>query len=624
MRRIVVGVLSLCMFAAPAAYAGGAGNGDPSGANSGGNSGANSAGTPAAASPSNSGAPAAPSQPAAQPVNPSPSSAELQNEIDQMRALVQSQSEQIQKQQEELAEMKSKLAGNNNGNTNSTAQPVPSANISPATSAPALPVVAASSPAPAVMAASTPSIESSSSLSTPATPAGDEHSPLFFKIGDAKFTPGGFMDATAVFRNESTGFGIGASFGSVPYVNTVGGTTGPSPLTETRFSVQNSRISMRVDAPVGSGSITGYYEADFLGAVAQNANVTSNSNSLRSRLYFADYKRGNWEFLAGQMWSMITPNKVGISPWPSDIFYSQDMDTNYQVGLTWARQLAFRVLYHAGKAWTFGLSVENPDALVGTAATNPTAFAGVVGQVDETSGGTLATPPSPGYTPDFIFKIATDQKLGGKAWHFDLTGLESNFKLMTPTSVTGGLARVSNTASGGGIEIGANMEIFKNFRIIGTGYWSDGGGRYIIGLGPDFVVRQSTTTSPFMPSLVKAESSILGFEWQATPKMLLYSYYGGTEFGRDLSFQPVTSGTPTALIGYGVPTLTGSAAEAQNRALQEGTVGWIQDFFKNPNIGKFSLITQASYLTRDPWAPAFSPRNAHLVEVYADIRYTLP
>ncbi len=617
MRRIVVGVLSLCMLASPAAFAGGAGNADPSAGNSGAGSGGNAAGNSAN---NNSGAPAASTQPASAPVKPSPSSAELQSEIDAMRALVQSQSDQIQKQQEELAEMKAKLAGNN---SNAPAQPAPSSNISTAAPVAGAPAIAAQPSVPAAMSTPASTIESTS-LSTPGSPAGEEHSPLFFKIGDAKFTPGGFMDATAVFRTESTGFGLGANFGGVPYVNTVGGTTGPSPLTETRFSVQNSRISMRVDAPVGSGTITGYYEADFLGAVAQNANVTSNSNSLRSRLYFAEYKRGNWEFLAGQMWSMLTPNRVGISPWPGDIFYSQDMDTNYQVGLTWARQLAFRVLYHAGKAWTFGFSVENPDALVGTAATNPTAFAGVVGQVDETSGGVLATPPSPGYTPDFIFKIATDQKLGGKAWHFDLTGLESNFKLLTPTTVTGGSTRVTNTASGGGIEIGANMELFKNFRLIGQGYWSDGGGRYIIGLGPDFVVRQATTTSAFTPSLLKAESSILGFEWQAQKKSLFYGYYGGTEFGRNLSFQPVATGTPTTLIGYGVPTLTGSAAMAQNRAMQEGTFGWIQDFFKNPNIGKFSLITQVSYLTRDPWAAAFNPRNAHLVEVYMDIRYTLP
>ncbi|MGO9639827.1 MAG: hypothetical protein ACLP1Y_00785 [Candidatus Acidiferrales bacterium] len=607
MRKIAIWVLSLCVLASPAAYAGGAGSGDPSGGSSTGNSG------------NSGGAAAASSQPSGAPVIPAPSSAELQTEIDEMRALVQSQSDQIKKQQKEIAEMKAKLAGSN---SSSPAQPAPSSDISAASPAGAAPAIAPSTGVPAVMVASTPSVVATSSLSSPASPAGDDHSPLFFKIGDAKFTPGGFMDATAVFRTTGTGFGIGASFGSLPYNNSLPA----AGLTETRFSVQNSRISMRVDAPVGSGSITGYYEADFLGLTAANANVTSNANTLRSRLYFADYNRGHWEFLAGQTWSMLTPGRSGISPWPSDIFFSQDMDTNYQVGLTWARQLGFRVVYHPSKQWALGLSVENPDQLVGSAETFPTAFGTPTGEVDTASGSTLSTPPTANYMPDFIFKIATDQKVGGMAWHFDFAGLLSNFKLVTPGSVlssTAGTPRQTTTATGGGFEVGANMELFKNFRLIGQGYWSDGGGRYIYGLGPDLVVRQATTTSPFVPSPVKAESSILGFEWQAQPKSLFYVYYGGTEFGRDYSYQPVASGTPTTFVGYGYPT----APATQNRAIQEGTIGWIQDFFKSPNFGKFSLITQASYLTRDPWTssptPA-NPRDAHLVEVYLDIRYTLP
>ena len=617
MRRIVVGVLSLCMLASPAAFAGGAGNGDPSAGSSGGSTAGNSANN------NNSGAPAASTQPASAPVNPSPSSAELQSEIDAMRALVQSQSDQIQKQQEELAEMKAKLAGNNG---NSPAQPAPSSTISSAAPVAAVPSIAAQPSVPAATSAPASTIESAS-LSTPGSPAGDEHSPLFFKIGDAKFTPGGFMDATAVFRTENTGFGIGASFGSVPYQNALSATTGPAGLTETRFSVQNSRISMRVDAPVGSATITGYYEADFLGLTAANANVTSNANTLRSRLYFADYKRGPWEFLAGQTWSMLTPGRNGISPWPSDIFFSQDMDTNYQVGLTWARQLGFRVVYHPDKLWALGFSVENPDQLLGSAATSPACFTAgsgspaactnVSGQADSTSGGTLSTPPTPNYLPDFIFKVSADPKLGGRAWHFDLAGLVSNFKLITPGAVTGA-SRATRTATGGGVEIGANMELFKNFRLIGTGYWSDGGGRYIYGLGPDFVVRQATITSPFVPSPLKAESAILGFEWQAQPKSLFYAYYGGAEYGRNFSQDP--SSTTTKLVGYGYST----APTTQNRALQEGTVGWIQDFFKSPNFGKFSLITQVSYLTRDPWTAGANPRDAHLVEIYMDIRYTLP
>ena len=540
-----------------------------------------------------------------------------------MRALVQSQSDQIQKQQEELAEMKAKLAGNN---SNSPAQPGPSSSISTAAPVAGVPAIAAQPSVPAVTSTPASTIESSS-LSTPGSPAGDEHSPLFFKIGDAKFTPGGFMDATAVFRTTGTGNGIGTSFGGIPY-NTSLPAAG---LTETRFSVQNSRISMRVDAPVGSATITGYYEADFLGLTAANANVTSNANTLRSRLYFADYNRGHWEFLAGQTWSMLTPGRSGISPWPSDIFFSQDMDTNYQVGLTWARQLGFRVVYHPDKVWAFGFSVENPDQLVGSAVTFPTLFTPSstvpTGEVDTASGSTLSTPPTANYMPDFIFKIAVDPKVGERHFHFDFAGLLSDFKLVTPGSVlssTAGTPRQTETATGGGFEVGANMELFKNFRLIGQGYWSDGGGRYIYGLGPDLVVRQATTTSPFVPSPVKAESSILGFEWQAQPRSMIYAYYGGAEFVRDYSYQPVATGTPTTFVGYGFPTATSTTATGQNRAIQEGTFGWTQDFFKSPNFGKFSLLTQVSYLTRDPWAAGFNPRNAHLVEVYADIRYTLP
>jgi hypothetical protein len=602
------------MLASPAAFAGGAGNGDPSAGSSGGSTAGNSANN-------NSGAPAASTQPASAPVNPSPSSAELQSEIDAMRALVQSQADQIQKQQEELAEMKAKLAGNN---SNSPAQPAPSSSISTAPPVAGVPAIAAQPSVPAATSTPASTIEPAS-LSTPGSPAGDEHSPLFFKIGDAKFTPGGFMDATAVIRTTGTGNGIGTSFGGIPYNNSLPA----AGLTETRFSVQNSRISMRVDAPVGSGTITGYYEADFLGLTAANANVTSNANTLRSRLYFADYSRGHWEFLAGQTWSMLTPGRNGISPWPSDIFYSQDMDTNYQVGLTWARQLGFRVVYHPSKVWALGLSVENPDQLIGSAATCPSALCGAsynappTGELDTASGSTLSTPPTANYMPDFILKIAVDPMLGERHFHFDFAGLLSDFKLVTPGSVlstTAGTPRQTETATGGGFEVGANMELFKNFRLIGQGYWSDGGGRYIYGLGPDLVVRQATTTSPFVPSPVKAESSILGFEWQAMPKSLLYAYYGGTEFGRDYSYQPVATGTPATFVGYGYPT----APSSQNRAIQEGTFGWIQDFFKSPNFGKFSLITQASYLTRDPWTAGANPRDAHLVEIYMDIRYTLP
>ncbi|MGH9351341.1 MAG: hypothetical protein ACRD2G_04145, partial [Terriglobia bacterium] len=69
---------------------------------------------------------------------------------------------------------------------------------------------------------------------------------------------------------------------------------------------------------------------------------------------------------------------------------------------------------------------------------------------------------------------------------------------------------------------------------------------------------------------------------------------------------------------------TGSPSSA-NRAIQEGTFGVIQTFWKNEHYGALQLITQYSYLTRAPWYVAPStPKNANLSEAYANIRYVLP
>ena len=384
------------------------------------------------------------------PNTTAPTSTELEAEIEQLRALIKEQADQ-------LAAMKAAMANGSTSNAGTTANAAAnSATTSNVAAASSDVTTASATSAPAAAApAATPT---SSRMSRTAGPTPDpaqamntsEHSPLSFKIGDALFTPGGFMDFTTVYRTESTGNGIGTTFNGVPFINTNSATAGPAGFGETRFSVQNSRIALRVDAPVGEAKITGYVEADFLGAIAANANVTSNSDTFRMRLYFGDYRRGKWELLAGQDWSMLTPNRKGIGAFPGDIFYSQDMDTNYQVGLTWKRAPQFRVLYHPNDSWTMGVSVENPDASITSAVTTPTLFAPVSGQLDATSGGTLSTPPTPGYIPDFIFKVANDDtKVGDKNMHVEAVGLLRDFKLYTPNSITG-IGNVSRTAVGGG------------------------------------------------------------------------------------------------------------------------------------------------------------------------------
>jgi hypothetical protein len=439
-------------------------------------------------------------------------------------------------------------------------------------------------------------------------------SPLSVRIGDTEFTPSGFMDLTEVFRSTNLGSGIGTAFGSIPYSNTTAGQ-----LTETRFSMQNSRIGLSVTSSVKGFDVKGYVEADFLGNAANTVYITSNSNSLRSRLYWVQARKGSLEILGGQSWSMLTPNRTGLSPDPSDIFYSKDMDTNYQVGLTWARQAQFRVIYHATDTLAAGLSVEDSQQFVGS-ATLPSEFP--VTEVETGSG----NPATPNVLPDLIAKVAYDPTVLGKHQHIEVAGLLTTARIFDPVTLA------KSTAEGGGGAVNFNLEVTKKLHAILNTFYSDGGGRYIFALGPQFVVRPDQRGA-LAPAMLRSYSGIAGLEYQATKATQVYAYYGGAYFGRYVSIDPVTH----KLIGYGYgpdPRNGGiPSPNTQNREIQEGTFGVIQKFWEAPRYGALQLITQYSYLTRSPWAltpltvgppPTFGPPNAHLSMGYVDLRYVLP
>lgn len=420
----------------------------------------------------------------------------------------------------------------------------------------------------------------------------DYVAPLSIRIGAADFTPGGFVDFTSVYRTTNVGSGIGTSFGSIPFSNSTAGK-----LSESRFSTQNSRFSLMVKANPGNQSVTGYVEADFLGYQPPNGLVTSNGVNLRMRQYWVDVKRGRWEVLGGQAWSLLTPNRTGVMPLPSDVFNTMDMDTNYQAGLVWSRDPGVRLIYHASPKWTAAVSLENPQQFDGSAVVLPSPF--YANQVD--NGGNLNTPNA---RPDVIAKLAYDGSMGGRGVHLEAAGMSRAFRVLRED---GGIA----SASGGGGSVNANVEIVKNVRVIANTFYSSGGGRYIFGLGPDFVLRPDGT-----PSLVHSASAVAGIEYQSTPATTWYAYYGGAYFGRNYSLDAKGN-----YAGFGFP---GSPASA-NRNLQEATVGMVRTFWKNPKYGALQLITQYSYLTRNPWSvPSGTPAQAHVSMVYADLRFVLP
>lgn len=418
------------------------------------------------------------------------------------------------------------------------------------------------------------------------------------------------MDFTGVWRSHTVGSGIGTNFAGIPYGNLY-----QTNLSEARFSMQNSRIGFRVDALVKGAHVIGYMEADFLGNNPGNVAVTSNSNTLRSRLYWVDVRKGAWEVLGGQTWSLMTPGRTGISPLPGDIFYTQDMDVNYQSGLVWGRIPELRFVYHPSPKAAFAVALDSSEQYVGGSAgapqiTLPAAFASAAqfslsGTSAEFNNGNT-TLNAPNIAPDVIVKLALDPS---SRFHVELGGLERQFKLWNPTTF------VTSSATGAGGFLNFNVGLFKGLRLIANTFYSDGGGRYIFGEVPDFVL--STNGSP-LP--IHAGSTVDGFEY-TKGNSFFYAYYGGTYVQQNIVLD--TTAKVLTPVGYG--WLGAGAPSSQNRVINEGTLGFSQTMWKDARYGALNLIGQYSYLSRDPWAVAVgAPRQGLVNMVFLDLRYTLP
>lgn len=429
-------------------------------------------------------------------------------------------------------------------------------------------------------------------------------SPLSLQIGNTTFSLLGFLDFTSVTRSTRNGGDIGTSFASFPFSNTAA-----AQLSETRFSAKNSRLGLRIDTDLGDTKVLGYVETDFLGNAPTNLNVASNSDTLRMRVYFVDVQHGPWEFLAGQDWSMLTPNRKGISPLPNDIFFTQDVDVNYQVGLVWERTPQLRLLYHPTNEWTLGISAENPDQYVGPAVTLPAKFDAT--QVDNGSNGTA----TPNFMPDVIGKVAYDTKIDGHPFHADLAGILREYKINTFVPATGMSTDAWATGYGGSFNM--NVGVLPHLQLIENFYASNGAGREIsTGVAPDFIVTGPDASGVDHVRTVNSYAGLAGFEWDVVPATKVYGYYGQTYI--DNEFSQLANGS---FVGYGFP----GSSNSNNKRIAEYTIGLTQVLWKSDRYGDLKLLLQYSYLDRDPWfvAPG-TPDSAHMHMGYVDIRYDLP
>jgi hypothetical protein len=544
------------------------------------------------------------------------------SEIELLKAQMELQQRQIQEQQKQIRGLLTALEDQKVAleeqkkliDKVATAQATPPPASEPERKAPNLGDVASTVPfIPKGVAPVLPPIAAAAQIFPAPGTRGDQipDSPLQIRIGNTAITPVGFMDATNTFRSTASGAGLATNFGSYPYNNNL--PTGR--LTENRISLQNSRIGARFDALYKDYHVLGYWESDFVGGVgdlAYNTQVTSYSMVLRLRLYWASIRKGKYEFLAGQSWSMMTPNRRQISALPGDLFYGLQFDVNYLNGLTWGRIPGYRFLYHPSNKVTWGISVENASQYFGGSGgagvpVLPAALTGLTGSERDANVANGLTKIS-NYHPDIISKIAFDPNL---RVHVEVAGVLDGVRIFNPNPPPALGSYQHFNKHGGGGSINGNFEVYKNLRLITNNFWSDGAGRYLFGEAPNFILRANGN-----PSLIHSGSTVDGFEY-TYGKSVFYIYYGGIYVGRNTALDA----NGTSLIGYGYR----GSANSQNRSMQEITGGWNQTFFRDAKYGQVSTFLQYAYFWRNPWFVApNAPKNAHQNAVWFDVRYTLP
>lgn len=514
----------------------------------------------------------------------SKSNAEIAAEMEELRQALQAQQEQLQMLKEELAkrdrqieEARETAAAANSraaeANSKATEAVTTSAEVKSTTTALNSPV--------AGMAAGNAAVVNSAALATSGKPGADEEKgPTTIRFKGVNITPGGFIEAATVSRQRAESADINTNFNGIPYPNVALGK-----LTETNFSARQSRITLLVDGKVGDAKLSGYYEADFLGAGTTSNNRQSNSYVFRQRQLWgrAEFANG-FAFSAGQMWSLATENRKGIANRTE--WFPLMIDPQYVVGFTWQRADQIRIAKSFGDKFTVAASLEGAQATVGgrgfSSYTSPT------GTVNTNSfvfapgnGGGLYNAFDPtGYsvnkTPDFVFKAALDPGWG----HYEVFGIVSTFRnrvypcavvsisaataaalttvtltdannvtytgtynanvfkgagplvnpncantTPTPTATnTAALAGVNNdsrTGGGGGFHFHGPL-FNKKLDVGATGAYGVGTGRFYSAQLADATIRPDGTLAP-----IHNGAWLGSLEWHVNPKLDIYGYVGG-------------------------------------------------------------------------------------------------
>src|ERR1700756_4068689 len=377
----------------------------------------------------------------------SPNNSDVATELKTLREALMQTQKQVAAQQEEIESLK---ARSNAGSLSASNQ------LSPAEAEAGAPDSASASIQPA-------SVHTTAYVRRQPTRQDDQEkaqSPIQgFKIGDAVLTPGGFVDFENIFRTTNTQSNIATSFATIPYSNPPQGN-----ISEFRTTAQYSRLNLMVKDKYRGAEIIGYVEGDFSGNDAPGVYQSVNPHTNRLRLYFGDSRRGKWEFLGGQTWSWLTPNREGIGPIPSDLAITYNEDQNLGVGVPYTRAAEFRVAYHPNEHWAFGAGIEDPNQFIGGFVALPAAFTSIGSQFDNGAQSGAANA-----FPDILSKVTYDTEFGPRHFHAEVTGLLTGAH--AAVMPIGSTSFNTHTTVGGGGQIASNYELLPKLVLLGNIFW---------------------------------------------------------------------------------------------------------------------------------------------------------
>jgi hypothetical protein len=454
-----------------------------------------------------------------------------------------------------------------------------------------------------------------------------------------KVTVGGFIAAESVWRQRNEVADIASNFGAIPYPF--------SPLyNENEFhgTARQSRISLLVEGNLDPfQKLTGYYETDFLGVGTASNYNQSNSWALRLRQGFFAYDNSYWgfHFLAGQAWSLLTQNQVGITARKENVPLT--IDANYVVGFNFTRNWQIRAVQEFGPGVSLGVSVEAPAAIVAAStATAPNGLGGTFasgGLVNglvvnfNNPGGTFLTGATitTDQAPDIIEKAAFDPGWG----HYEIYGLQRfftdnvlscNFVPCVAGSTTLVGSPSSKTAFGAGV--GGSMLlplIPKYLEFTGSILYGQGVGRYAAGQLPDVTIAIDGSLTPLTG--LSAMVGLIGHPWEGLD---VYAYAGLEQvdgnffavgpnlfgFGNPgFSNAGCTFATPSSFAGA-----TPANCIANNRRLSDLTVGFWQNVYKG-DYGRVAFGAQYEYIKRESFDGVGGAVSTDDNIVYTSLRY---